>query len=441
MAPPETKYARGHYGLIAYQVVGNGPVDLVYLTGATSHVDVRWDSPAFAKYLDRLASFSRLISLDRLGTGASDRVATDVPATWEEWADDLHVVLDAAGSEQAAILAVLDAGPMAMLFAATNPERTAALVLGNTTARVLADDDYPEGMPPDAGEFMLSAIEGGWGTEGFAAMTAPGFANEPDRRAWLAKYMRASMSPAAVAAQYRSMVEVDVRWVLPTLHVPTLVLQRRDFQIGPPHGHYLAEHIPGAKYVELPGSDSMITGDDVGLDTIQEFLTGTRPGPEPDRVLATVLFTDIVGSTQHLSRIGDREWRTLLNDYDAIVQRELEHFSGRLVKTTGDGSLATFDGPARAIRCACVVRDAARALGVETRSGLHTGEIEHRGDDITGLAVVIGQRVSALGAEREVLVSSTVKDLVVGSGIEFTEHGEHELKGVPGTWRVYGVTD
>lgn len=438
---PETRYVRGGAGLIAYQVMGEGPVDLVYITGAASHVDVRWDSPSFVEFFERLGSFSRLIMLDRRGAGASDRLPADAPATWEEWTEDLLVVLDAVGSERAAVVAVLDAGPMAMLFTAMHPERVVALVLGNTSARVLADEDFPEGMPREAVDGLVDAIEQGWGTEDFARYVAPSLADDPARCAWFAKFTRASMTPSAAADQYRSMLEVDVRWVLPSIRVPTLVAHRRDFFVGREHGRYLQEHIPGARFVELPGADSLISGQAAGvvLDAIEELVTGQVPRHADSRVLATVLFNDIVGSTEQAARLGDLRWRGLLDEQDAVVRRHLDRFGGTLVKTTGDGSLATFDGPARAVRCAVAIRDDLARIGLDVRSGLHTGEIELRGADVAGIGVVIAQRVSSLAGGGEVLVSSTVKDLVLGSQLGFVDRGEHPLKGVPGPWRLYAV--
>jgi class 3 adenylate cyclase len=439
---PETRYATGLEGLIAYQVVGDGPRDLVYLSGFTSHVDVRWESPQFARFQDRLASFSRLILFDRRGTGASDPVPLDALPTWEEWADDLRVVMDAAGSERAAIFGVLDAGPMAILFAAAHPHRTTALILGNTSAKGIKADDYPHGISPEIVEATGDVIEKEWGTEEFAMRGSPSLAADPRERAWFAKYMRAGATPRAAAAQYRFAAHRDLRTVLPTITVPTLVLNRRGFEFVPiEQGRYLADHIPGAKFVELDGADSALAfGDsDSVLDSIEEFLTGVRRQPDPDRVLATVLITDLVDSTHRAAQLGDRKWRELLTQHDEVARSQIENHRGKLWKMTGDGVLATFDAPGRAIRCALSLDDSLNGIGLPMRAGLHSGEVELRGDDVGGIAVHLASRVSALAGAREVLVSRTVTDLVAGSGIRFSDRGAHSLKGVPGQWQIYLV--
>ncbi|MGH9185459.1 MAG: adenylate/guanylate cyclase domain-containing protein [Acidimicrobiales bacterium] len=438
---PETQYAQGRDGLLAYQVVGQGPVDLVFLSGVTSHVDLRWDTPANDHFLRRLASFSRVIAFDRRGTGASDRLASDVLPTWEEWAEDLTVVVDAAGSKSAVIFGVLDGGPMAMVFAATHPDRTTALVLGNTTARYLAAEDYACGVSPEAAEGLVQAVEDGWGSADFAVMASPSLRGDVSGAAWFAKYMRASSSPKAAAAQLRSVFQLDVRDALPSIRVPTLVLHRRSFPlVGVDHGRYLAEHIVDATFVELPGSDSMFFSDgDVVADAIEEFLTGVRPRRDPDRVLATVLFTDLVDSTRRAVAAGDHAWRGVLDQHDAMSRAEVDQHRGRLVKATGDGIVATFDSPGRAIYCALALRHRLKAVGLEMRAGLHTCEVELRGDDIGGIGVHTSARVQACAGSGEVLVSRTVVDLVAGSNIAFEDRGEHELKGVPGTWRLFAV--
>ena len=441
--PPTTRYADGGRGLIAYQVVGDGPIDLVYLTGSTSNVDVRWEQPEAAEFLERLASFSRLILFDRRGTGVSDRTATDAFPTWEEWADDLRVVLDVVGSERAAIFTMLDAGPMAMLFAASHPDRTTALVLGNTSARYAADDDYECGLPPAVVDHAVTRIEATWGTESAAVAVSPSIAGNEGFIAWLAKYMRASATPTATAAQWRSVYDSDFRPVLPSIQVPTLVLSRERYVPATADmGRYLAEHIPNATFVLLPGSDSMYysVGSEAILDAVEEFLTGAPPHSEPDRVLATVLFTDVVESTRQAAAMGDKKWRRTLDEHDAITRREIERHRGRLIKLTGDGTVATFDAPGRAIRCALALRTATSGLGLQLRSGLHTGEVELRGEDIGGISVHTAARVGAAADAGEVLVSRTVVDLVAGSSFTFADRGEHELKGVPGTWRLFTVT-
>jgi class 3 adenylate cyclase len=439
---PETQYAPGDGGLIAYQVFGEGPRDLVSLAGSTGHIDARWDSPAFSRYYERLSSFSRVILFDRRGTGASDPLPTNAVPTWEEWADDFRVVMDAAGSDRAAILAYLDAGPMATLFAASHPDRTTALILGNTTARALFADDYPQGLPRDVVEAHLTLIEAGWGTEEFAELVSPSLAEDPRGRAWFARYMRASASPRIAAAQLRPMLELDLRDVLSSIRVPTLVLHRRDFVLIPvAQGRFLAEHIPGARFVELEGADSSLTFGDAerALDIIEEFLTGVRRYASFDRMLATVLFTDLVDSTSRAAELGDRRWRELLDHHDAVARAEIEGNHGRLWKTMGDGILATFDAPGRAIRCAVAIADALRHMGLTMRAGLHAGEVELRGDDIGGIAVNTAARVAALAFGGEALVSRTVADLVAGSDIRFADRGTHSLRGIPGEWQIFAV--
>ena len=442
---PETRYARAGDGVhLAYQVVGAGPLDLVLVPVWWSHVEAQWEEPHRARFLERLASFSRLIVFDKRGTGLSDPVPLDHPPTLEAWMEDLGIVLDAAGSTSAAIVGEATGGAMAVLFAATYPMRTRALVLVNSYACMTRHDDYPAGLPPQVRDRYVEAISAGWGTltSSLRGNRAPGVADDAAYLEWGARYERLSASPGTAAAITPMLLGVDVRPVLDSVQAPTLVLHRaaNDF-IRPAHGRYLAEHIPGARYVDLPGADHLPElGDaDTVLAEIQEFLTGIREAPTPDRVLATVLFTDIVDSTAHATTLGDHRWRTLLDAHDRTVRRQLERYRGHAVNPTGDGVLATFDGPARAIRCACAIRDAVRALGLEARVGLHTGEIEQRGDDIAGIAVHIGQRVSQVAEPGEVLVSRTVVDLVAGSGIDFQDRGENKLKGLPTPWRLFGV--
>lgn len=439
---PETKYVEGSgEALIAYQVIGSEPLDLVYMRGPAS-VDMGWDHPGLVQFYERLSSFSRLIMFDRRGLGVSDAIPIDQLPTWEEWADDLRVVLDAVGSERAAIFAIVDAGPMAILFAATQPGRITSLILGNTAARVLVDEDYPAGITREAAEEFVKLFREQWGTESLAAVLAPSMAGDQGFRTWYAAWMRASASPRVASALARNFIETDVRAALASVHVPTLVLQRTSPQLGPPElGRYLAEHIAGARFVEIPGADVTPFTDhrDVILDAIEEFLTGSSHAREPDRVLATMLFTDIVGSTARAADIGDQRWRTVLDEHDAVMRREIDRFRGRLVKSMGDGVLATFDGPARAIRCALALSDAVRPLGIEVRTGLHTGEVEVRGDDVGGIAVHIAERVMGEAGAGEVVVSSSVPPLVAGSGLEFEDGGVRALKGVPGEWRLYSV--
>jgi class 3 adenylate cyclase len=425
-------------------VVGSGPLDLVCVPEWWNHVEDQWEEPHLARFLERLASFSRLIVFDKRGTGLSDPVPLNHLPTLESWMEDLTVVLDAAGSTSAAIGAESTGGHMAMLFAATYPMRTRALVLVNSYACMTRHDDYPAGLPPAARNNVIKAASANWGTPSRpdARFRTPSMANDAAYQEWVAHHQRQSASPGTVAAMIPMLTDVDVRPVLDSIQVPTLVLHRAANEfIRPAHGRYLAEHIPGAKYVEVPGVDQAPElGDaDTVLAEIQEFLTGIREAPSPDRVLATVLFTDIVASTERVTSLGDHQWRELLDAHDRVMDRQLERFRGRKVDSAGDGVLATFDGPARAIRCACAIRDAVRALGLDARVGLHTGEIEQRGDDIAGIVVHIGQRVSQAAQPGEVLVSRTVVDLVAGSGIDFEDRGEHELKGVPTPWQLFRV--
>ena len=444
MEPPETKYTKLGDSYIAYQVVGDGPIDVIYVTGIASHIDIQWEFPPIYRFVDRMGSFCRLIYFDRRGTGASDPVPLDALPTWEDWTEDARAVLDAIGSERAAITASLDAGPMGLLFAATYPERVAALTLLNTSARVLEDSDYEIGLSPEQAESVITTIVDAWGTEEIAAVAGPSQAGDPQFRKLAAKFMRSAATPRAVAAQLRYMFGLDARAVLPLIQVPTLVMHSRDLALFPlHHGRYLADHIPGARLVELPGGDPNPVTDpeamEISLDVFEEFLTGQRRAREPDRVLATVLFTDIVSSTERAAELGDHRWKDLLDRMDRVAHGEIEKFGGRLVKMTGDGHLATFDGPGKAVRCARSLIDASKPLGVQLRAGLHTGEVELRGPDVGGIAVHIGARVSSLAGPSEVLVSRTVTDLVAGSGLQFEDRGEHALKGIGGSWRLFSV--
>jgi class 3 adenylate cyclase/alpha-beta hydrolase superfamily lysophospholipase len=439
---PVTQYARSGDLHIAYQVVGDGPIDVVYVPSWISQVEHYWEEPGVARYFNRIASFSRLIMFDRRGSGLSDPVL-DAP-TLEEQMDDVVAVLDAAGSERAAVFAQLEGGAMATLFAATHPERATALVLYEAMPRMSWAPDYD--WPPRREERLEFIANGGldnWGDGSRILGLAPVSSQNPRFRQWFARLERLAASPGTAAKLMRMNSEVDVRAVLPTITVPTLVLHRaEDKFIDIRHSRYLAKHVPGARYVELPGEEALTFGggSESLLAEIEEFLTGARHPVDSERILATVMFSDIVDSTQRAAEMGDRRWRDLLGSIETAVERELARFRGRAVKKMGDGFLATFDGPARGIRCAAAIRDAARSqFGVEVRSGLHTGEIELIGDDVGGIAVHIGARVGAAAGAGEVLVSGTVKDLVVGSGISFEERGERELRGVPGSWRLWAV--
>jgi class 3 adenylate cyclase len=440
--PPETRYAKSGDVNIAYQVVGDGPLDLVYVPGWISNIELMWEEPAHARLLRRLASFSRLILFDKRGTGMSDAVPVERLPTLEQRMDDVRAVMDAAGSERAALFGSSEGGLMSVLFAATYPNRTRALVTLAIYAKRLWSQDYPWAPAAEARAAEIESIERNWGGEMDISDLAPS-ADEAFKRRAVA-YLRRSASPGAAAALLRMNTQIDVREALPTISVPTLVLQRvGDRDVNVEEGRWIAGQIPSAKYVELPGDEHLIWAGDVDavVDEVEEFLTGSRPVPEPDRVLATVLFTDIVGSTERAAELGDRRWRDVLEQHHGVVRRELERFRGREVDTAGDGFLATFDGPARAIRCACAVAEAVGELGLQVRAGVHTGECELLGrDNVAGVAVHTGARVAAAAQPGEVLASQTVKDLVAGSGIEFEDRGVHELKGVPGEWRLYAVS-
>jgi class 3 adenylate cyclase/alpha-beta hydrolase superfamily lysophospholipase len=438
----ETKYTRLGRNRIAYQVFGAGPLSLVMISGSFGHVDTLWEDAAAALFLRTLASFSQVIRFDRRGTGASDPVPLDQLPPWESHAEELAAVLDEVGVERVALVAQLDGGPLALFFAATRPERTSAVVLVNATARYLGADDYPIGISREVAEVLVAQVEQAWGTEALASMQVPSRAGDQRFRRWIAKLQRTIASPSAVEAYLRAIFQIDVRPLLPLIQAPTLVLHRRDFQFLPiEHGRYLAEHIPGAKLVELPGADGPLMWEtpELALDLIEEFLTGVRRTAEPNRVLATVLFTDIVDSTKLASRLGDRRWRELLNTHDDVARQMAEEFNGRLVQTTGDGILATFDGPGRGIRCAAAIRDELRGIGIQLRAGLHAGEVELRDSDIGGIAVHIAARVMAAAGPGEILTSQTVRDLVVGSDITLHDHGTQPLKGVAGTWQLFSV--
>ena len=447
--PPESLYAKTSDGVhIAYQVLGGGPLDLVLIVNeAGSHVELEWEIPSSAKVFRRLASFSRLIRFDHSGAGMSDPIGRSEQPSIEARAEEMLTVLDAVGSERAAVVANGVGGLLGIFFAASYPNRTASLVLDGCWARLARAPDYPWGVPSDVLKEALSRVEdarlGGESIE-LAGLryTAPNALRDPEFMAQWRRFYRHASTPAGLRGEMELSVYADVRPFLSAIQAPTLVLYRRgDPFVRMPHAVFLAEHIPGAKLIELAGHDNLIyLGDsDADLDEIEEFLTGVRPQAMTDRVLATVLFTDIVGSTERAAQLGDHKWSELLDAHNRAVRRQLERFRGREVKTTGDGFHATFDGPGRAIECACAIRDAVRALGLDVRAGLHTGEIEVRGDDVAGLAVHIGARVAALAGTGEVLVSATLPALVAGSGIAFEDRGEHELKGVPGVWKLYAV--
>ncbi len=439
---PETRYTRIEGADIAYQVVGDGPIDLLYCRG-TQHLELLWEHPASADFLRGLASFSRLILFDRRGWGASDPFPNGAMPTWEGWAEDIVAVLDAVASERAALFGEMDAGPICALFAASHPERTRALVLGNTSARELVDVDYSIGRPVEDLDLMVEMLEQTWGSPDLIAASIPSRAGDPDFLSWGAKVRRASATPRAAAVQHRYVWEsMDVRGVLPLIQVPTLVLHNVGNRIVPvEHGRYLTSHISDSISVEYASDDAFFYADhpEPVIDEIARFLTGHPLPLDFDRVLTTVLFTDIVGSTEHAAALGDHRWRSVLDAHDSVSRTIIDRHRGRVVKLTGDGVLATFDGPGRAVRCALALRTALQPLGIEMRAGLHSGEVELRGDDIGGIGVHVAARVLAHASPGEVLASGALPLLVAGSGIEFDDRGEHALKGVPGSWRLYSI--
>jgi len=441
MAAPQTRYARSGDLHIAYQTFGDGPVDLIWVPTWIWHGEHVWDEPGVARLFRRIGTFARLITFDRRGSGMSDPVPG--APTLEEQMDDVVAVLDAVGSQQAAVFAQLEAGSMASLFAATHPERTSALVLYEATPRMTSTEGYDWPLSREEREQWVEPLRSTWGSGERVLSLSQSAAGDPRLQRWAGQLERLAVSPGTAVAFYRMSSDIDVRPVLPSIQAPTLVLHRTgDSYIDIRHSRYLADHIPGARLVELPGTDTLLfSGDQNSLiEEVEEFLTGVRHAPDPERILATVMFSDIVDSTKRAAELGDRRWRELLESMEESITRELARFRGRAVKTMGDGFLATFDGPARGIRCATAIRDAAMArYGVEVRSGLHTGEVEVMGDDVGGIAVHIGARVGGIARAGEVLVSGTVKDLVVGSGIEFEDRGEQDLKGVPGNWRLWAV--
>ena len=437
---PETRFTRAGDVDIAYQIVGpaNG-LDLVFVPGWVSHLEVMWELPEFARFLDRLAAMGRLLLFDKRGTGLSDRVA-GVP-TLEERADDIAAVMDAAGSGRAAIAAWGDGAGIAAMFAATHPERVVALVLGSLPVKV-TDGRRPVVPDPAAMQAMSDAVETGWGRATFVPVVAPSRADDARFLSWYRRWERLSSTPSAAAATLRWAMESDLGPVLPAIQARTLIVHRSGSALFDLESvRAAARLIPDARCAELPGADALAyVGDsDALLDVVQEFLTGVHGTPDLDRSLATVLFTDIVGSTQKAGQFGDRRWGYLLDEHRSRIRRLLERFRGAEVDTAGDGFFATFDGPARAIRCACAMRDAVRELDIEIRAGLHTGEVERKGAAVTGLAVHVGARVAALAQVSEILVTGTVQMLVLGSGISFADRGLHELKGVADQWQLFAV--
>ena len=448
----ETRYAKSGDVHIAYQVIGDGPVDLVVIPGWVTHVELAWEDPLQAAFLRRLAAFARLIVFDKRGTGLSDRVPLNQLPILEERMDDVRAVMDAAGSERAALLGVSEGGAMSALFAATYPERTAALVLYGAFARTGA-----ELLSAEEVDARLERLEREWPDSVDIAVPAPSLAGDEDHRRRWRTFVRHAASPGAAIALLRMNSQIDVREVLPSIGVPTLVLYRRDARFG--HGaaawrsggddpitpageaRELAERIPGARLVELPGADHLPWVGEVEplVGEVAEFLTGVRHAAEPDRVLATILFTDVVGSTALAARLGDGAWRALVERHNALVRRQLERFRGQEIDTAGDGFVASFDGPARGVRCARAVAESVGALGLSVRAGLHTGECEVVDGKLAGIAVHIAARIASLAQPDEVLVSHPVKDLVVGSNLTFAPRGARSLRGVPGEWSLFAA--
>ena len=443
-APPETRYARNGTIHLAYQVLGSGPPNLLVVqSGPNSHVDWNWMEPSLARFIRRLASFSRVIMYDNRGVGLSDPVPGGAAPTMDEQVDDIRAILAETGCEQAVLAGNLAGCAPAMVFAATHPERVESLILLGGYARLRADAGYPQGLDQADIDLIAEAILDTWGSGADLDLIAPTVAGDDNFRRWYAQVQRMSASPATAVAMARQWFEVDVRSVLPTIQVPTLVMGRATSVIFPvQHTRYLAEHIADAKYLEFPEADMLYFtgGADQVLDAVEEFVTGMRPLPSPDRFLGTVLFLDVAGSTQLAAEIGDSRFRELIDGFHQLVRRQLDRYQGRLVDTAGDGALALFDSPARAIACAEAVRDGVRALGLQVRAGVHTGEMEHGpGGTIRGIAVHTGARVAALAGPGEIMVSRTIRDLVAGAPIRLDSRGEHQLKGVPGSWEVFAV--
>ena len=441
---PETRYATTSDGLhIAYQSEGSGPFDLIELSNGTLFsIDATAEQPRWQNYVDRISTFARFIRFDLRGIGLSDPVGSSDPPTVEQWANDSLAVLDAEGVARTAVVGVSFGGLAALLLAATHPDRIGALILVNSYARLLKDDDYPVGVPHHVWQrFSEAVIEPGPLSSDDLPVMAPGMVSDAEFSSWWRRAGHRGASPASARAVWLA-AAADVRSILGTLQLPTLVIQTRENQfVREGHGRYLAEHIPNARYVELESADHVPwTAEADFVGEIEEFLTGERQLAPTSRLLATVLFTDIVDSTRHTADMGDQAWKERLELHDRAIDRLLARFGGRLVKRTGDGALATFDGPARAVQCATAIRSAINQLGLSTRAGLHTGEIEQRGDDVAGIAVHIAQRVQGMAQPDEVVVSRTVVELVVGSGLQFREFGEFELRGVPGRWLLYAVT-
>jgi class 3 adenylate cyclase len=441
-AAPSTRYARSGDVYLAYQVIGDGPRDLVFSLDWATHLEVLWEQPFVQELISSLARFARVLWFDMRGVGLSDRLL-EAPGAAEDWVDDVAAVMDAAGSERASILAHGHASQMALVAAATHPDRIESLVLLNGFARFARADDYPAGIPPGAAEILVAGVVETWGQGAMAAVLGPSVASIPGMTEWYGRLERFTASPGTALAKMRAILDLDVREVLPLVTAPTLVIQNLgDAYVRAGHGRYLAEHIAGARLLERDSADHWPVPAPDLLVAIEEFITGSPvEQPEVDRILTTVLFVDVVGSTERVSELGDRRWQALLDQFVGAVDRQLLAHRGVLVDRSGDGILATFEGPARAIRCAWAIRDAVGRVGLEVRSGLHTGEVTARNEDVAGIAVHIGARVSELAEPGEVLVTRTVRDLVAGSGIEFDDRGEFPLRGVGEPWELYATSN
>ena len=443
-AIPPTQYARNGSIHLAYQVLGEGPPNLVVVSsGPGSHMDHQWGDPHAVRWLRRTGSFCRLVMYDNRGVGLSDPVPTDAVPTMDEQVDDVRVIMDTTNCDRAVIVGHIGGAAPAIVFAASHPERVEKLILMNGYARLRRADDYPYGVDQEQIDMIANTILAGWGTGMDLPITDPSMVGDEDFTAWYAQMERLAASPGTAVAMARQWFETDVRSVLPTITVPTLVIGRANNALYTPDiSRYLADNIAGAKYVEFPGSDLHFFTEsaDAVLDTIQEFVTGAPPPPSFDRFLGTVLFVDIVGSTKLAVELGDARFRALLEEFHDLIKRQLERHGGRLIDTAGDGALALFDSPARAIACAESARDGVRALGIEIRAGVHTGEMERgSGGEVRGIAVHIGARVAALAGPNQVYVSRTIRDLMAGAAIRFESAGVHTLKGVPGRWEIYAV--
>jgi class 3 adenylate cyclase len=443
---PETQFVWSGEDRVAFQVFGEGDIDLLFASASGDAMDMRWYWPPYADFLRRLGTQARVIMFDRRGSGSSDRASGEPLSPWEQWADDARAVLDAVGSERAVLVGLSDGGPIAILFAASHPHRTQGLILVNAAASFAAMADNPIAASWDPRRRDRTAIQEfvaqAWGTPAMAEYAFPDAARDPAFLRWALRSLRLAYSPRDASTLFGQQTQMDVRNALPSVRVPTLVLHREDcLGVALDHGRYLAEHIPGARLAVLPGRDIHLFMEPAapGLQHIEEFLRGLHGPSESDRALTAILFTDFVGSTKHLSALGDHAWRNLLDSHDVIARTVVEQHSGRVVKTTGDGILATFDGPGRAIRSATALRDALRPLGLEIRAGLHAGEVEIRGTDIAGIAVHIAARVLEVAAAGELMVSAAVPMLVAGAGFEFDDRGHHELKGIDGTWQLFAV--